>query len=338
MDQTDGLSVQLCRCADPQNGWCLQAGYRSLDTVLRSNEKREPTDCGSSSERSAEDSSKRGGIETSGFDAALASGSGDSLEIPVPELSINSTDEIRILYLDDDPEIVELAKAYLEQIDDRFVVAGETKPLDALTRVQREEFDCVVSDYAMPTTDGIEFLELVRAHDSDIPFVLYTARGTEEIREEALSAGATEYLSKNPDTEEYELLADRVLTIVDNHRLQQRFRETIAWYRRLAERNLAGVFVVREREFVYVNSRFAETFGYGESELIGESPRIFADTAPAEEALSELLKTTHEECETVSQKFTATSKNGTEIDVEVYAGSVRCGGDAGCLGLLWRTD
>jgi len=48
--------------------------------------------------------------------------------------------------------------------------------------------DCIVSDYDMPRTNGIEFLEAVRDQHPELPFILYTGKGSEEVAGEAISA------------------------------------------------------------------------------------------------------------------------------------------------------
>ncbi|MHC1630477.1 MAG: response regulator, partial [Methanoculleaceae archaeon] len=50
----------------------------------------------------------------------------------------------------------------------------------------REPFDAVVSDYKMPGIDGIELLRAVRNGGSDIPFIIFTGKGREEVVVEAI--------------------------------------------------------------------------------------------------------------------------------------------------------
>jgi len=135
-----------------------------------------------------------------------------------------STD-IQVLHIDDEPDFVELAADMLEREDSRFFVETATSPSDGLDRLAAGDFDCVVSDYDMPGKNGIEFLETLQEQYPDLPFILYTGKGSEEVASDALSAGATDYLKKQSGTDQYELLANRIQNAVKQSRAQQRAAE-----------------------------------------------------------------------------------------------------------------
>lgn len=59
-----------------------------------------------------------------------------------------------------------------------------------------EPIDCIIGDYQMPGMDGIELLRAVRAEFPDLPFVLFTGKGSGAIASEAISAGATSHVRK----------------------------------------------------------------------------------------------------------------------------------------------
>ncbi|MEF8836059.1 MAG: PAS domain S-box protein, partial [Candidatus Thermoplasmatota archaeon] len=85
-------------------------------------------------------------------------------------------------------------------------------PKKALELLEKEEFDVVVSDYQMPDMDGLEFLEEVREErESDIPFIIFTGKGREEVAMEALNLGADRYLQKGGDPKtQFGVLADAI--------------------------------------------------------------------------------------------------------------------------------
>jgi len=68
-------------------------------------------------------------------------------------------------------------------------------------------YDAIVSDYQMPEMDGIEFLKTVRGSGSDMPFIIFTGKGREDVVIEAINNGADFYLQKggNPKAQFAEL-------------------------------------------------------------------------------------------------------------------------------------
>ncbi|SHG91130.1 response regulator [Halobaculum gomorrense] len=128
----------------------------------------------------------------------------------------------RLLHVDDDPEFADLTATFLERESDLLEVMTETSVTDALGTLGESAFDCVVSDYDMPELNGIEFLERVRVAYPDIPFILFTGKGSETVASEAISSGASDYLQKRPGIERYQLLANRALTLAEKYRADQR--------------------------------------------------------------------------------------------------------------------
>jgi len=118
-------------------------------------------------------------------------------------------DDIRILHTDDNPEFVDLTAEFLERDNPHFTVETAHSGADGLAQLT-PAVDCIISDYDMPGMNGLEFLEAVREDYPDLPFILFTGKGSEEVAGEALTLGATDYLQKDSGTDQYELLANRV--------------------------------------------------------------------------------------------------------------------------------
>jgi PAS domain S-box-containing protein len=129
--------------------------------------------------------------------------------------------EVDVLHVDDDPDFLELSADMLEREEGRLSVETATSASRGLNRLATDDFDCIVSDYQMPEQNGIEFLETIREGYPDLPFILFTGKGSETVASDAVSAGATDYLQKGADTGQYELLATRIMTAVGGYRAER---------------------------------------------------------------------------------------------------------------------
>ena len=105
---------------------------------------------------------------------------------------------ITILYVDDDPGLLDLGKTYLEASGEFSVDTCPSAP-EALGRLKASRYDIIISDYQMPVMDGIAFLKQLKASENPTPFIIFTGRGREEIVVEALNTGADFYLQKGGD-------------------------------------------------------------------------------------------------------------------------------------------
>ena len=136
--------------------------------------------------------------------------------------------ESRVLFVDDEPGAADLAATHVERLVDGIETVTRLSPDEALDVVRSERVDCVVSDFDMPGSNGLELLESVREADPDLPFVLFTGKGSEEIASDAISAGVTDYLQKGAGRDRYEMLANSVANALGRRRAERDLREVNA--------------------------------------------------------------------------------------------------------------
>lgn len=178
---------------------------------------------------------------------------------------------IRVLHVDDEPAVTGLTATVLERVDGDLTVETATSVEQGLERLRREPFDCIVSDYVMDGRDGLAFLRAVRGRGSELPFILYTGRGSEEVASEAIAAGVTDYLQKTTGQEQYELLANRIRLAVEERRARRRLDERTRELETLVD-NLPGMVYRCANEpewpFEKVGGDVESLSGYTNTELL----------------------------------------------------------------------
>lgn len=130
------------------------------------------------------------------------------------------TAPIRVLYVDDEAHSLALRKELLER-QGNFEVTTSTSASRGLELLEDNEFDCLVSDFNMPGTDGIEFLNAVREDYPSLPFIIFSGEDTEEAVTAAIDEGATDYLPKSTASISYQLFAHRIRQAVEGARANE---------------------------------------------------------------------------------------------------------------------
>jgi DNA-binding response OmpR family regulator len=98
-----------------------------------------------------------------------------------------------VLLIDDDVELVEMLKEYLEL--EGFEVKVAHDGADGAQKALQPPLDIVVLDVMMPKLNGIETLKAIRQH-SNVPVIMLTARGDNTDRIVGLELGADDYVPK----------------------------------------------------------------------------------------------------------------------------------------------
>ncbi|GAA5263388.1 PAS domain S-box protein [Methanocalculus sp. MC3] len=134
---------------------------------------------------------------------------------------------IRILYIDDEPALLDLTKLFLEE-KGRYSVDILEDSLEAMEIIMDGDYDAVVSDYQMPSKDGITLLKELREAGSTLPFIIFTGKGREDIVIEALNNGADFYLQKggNPRAQFAEL-SHQIEMAVASRRAEKKIAESL---------------------------------------------------------------------------------------------------------------
>ncbi len=103
------------------------------------------------------------------------------------------TTPYKILIIEDEPDDVELILLGFSKHDEFFVDVATTGE-EGLERVATNHYDLVSVDFALPGISGLDVLEEIRKSDQDVPVVMVTGRGTEELQVVAFEKFATSYV------------------------------------------------------------------------------------------------------------------------------------------------
>lgn len=100
----------------------------------------------------------------------------------------------KILLVDDEIEITEINKKYLEQGGYDIDVASDGR--EALEKYKRNKYSLIITDIMMPNMDGYDLISEIQYLDAEQPFLFITAKTAEPDKIYALSLGADDYIVK----------------------------------------------------------------------------------------------------------------------------------------------
>jgi PAS domain S-box-containing protein len=103
-----------------------------------------------------------------------------------------------VLYVDDEIGFLDINKLLLERTGEFTVDTAQSAPI-ALEMIRTTDYDAIVSDYNMPEMDGIALLKQVRSDYGNVPYLLFTGKGREEVVIAAVDNGADYYIQKGTD-------------------------------------------------------------------------------------------------------------------------------------------
>jgi len=175
-----------------------------------------------------------------------------------------------VLLVDDNTKWAQLTATALEKEEPQMVVEVVTSANEAVSSLDDEDgdrTDCVLSDYDMPDSNGLELLERVRERRPDLPFILITGKGSEDVAADAIRSGVTDYFMKNPTIDNTPSFANRIMRAVEAERLSRRVKESEELHRTVIQQSRDGVLIADEDGVSMFNDALRELAGYEADEL-----------------------------------------------------------------------
>lgn len=125
----------------------------------------------------------------------------------------------KILIVDDEPNIIELARLYLDQ--EGFETDRAVDGQEALEKVRQVDFNLMILDLMLPKVDGWQVCQQIRLNEnpakSELPIIMLTARSDEIDRIVGLEMGADDYLCKPFNPRELVARIRAILRRVSSH-------------------------------------------------------------------------------------------------------------------------
>jgi len=199
-------------------------------------------------------------------------------------------------------------------------------------------WDVVLSDFRVPGFGAAPALALLRESGLDIPFITVSGMIGEESAVELMKAGAHDYVMKDHPAR----LAPAVKREIGEARerrarriAESSLRAAEEQFRGLVEQSIAGIYIIQDGKFAYVNRRFAEILGYeAADELVGSDPISLVAEKDRATVLEYMRKRLEGEAHSVSYSYTAIRKDGSEIDVGVHGSRATHVGRPAVIGLM----
>lgn len=174
---------------------------------------------------------------------------------------------LRILHIDDNAFDRAMIRQVLEQDFPQLLlhqVADEQGLLDA---VAVGNCDVVLCDYLLPWTDGLTILRAIKERWPEIPVLMVTGSGNEEVAIEAIKAGLDDYILKSPN--HLARLPTAIRTALDRVEQRHRLREIEVRFHALFDRVPVGLYrATRSGDFVDVNPALVDILGYRNRESL----------------------------------------------------------------------
>ncbi len=154
---------------------------------------------------------------------------------------------IRVLHVDDDPSHQTILRIFGETFDPKMKIEATDRIDDVFDHIERGDIDCILSDFKMPRCNGVELAHRVRAV-SDLPFILYTGQGSEEVAEAAFAAGVDDYIMKEAVPSHYQVLFRRIRSVVEKHWAEAQLKESLLTSASIVEAIPSGLLIYQFEE------------------------------------------------------------------------------------------
>ena len=229
---------------------------------------------------------------------------------------------IKVLHVDDNIDHLICSKRIIEKLELRIEVTSLSTHIEVLNQI--ESYDCFILDHRMPQVNGIELATKIR-EISDVPIILYTGDGSEEVASNAFEVGINDYIRKEFEESHYQVLVKRIIMAVEKHRLEGTLIDNEAMFRGVAERSIDIIFTLDKKGTItYVSPAVEKVGGYRPEEVIGNSFKKYITGSGISTAIQAFIKSIRG-FNIERLELELIGADGTHIPVEINASPIAIG-------------
>jgi diguanylate cyclase (GGDEF)-like protein/PAS domain S-box-containing protein len=183
---------------------------------------------------------------------------------------------LRVLIVEDSPDDVELLLHVLRHGGYEIAHEAVDTPVAMCAALERQDWDVITSDHAMPRFSAPEALALAKELRPNVPFIMVSGEIDLNLAVALMKEGAQDYIQKH-ELDRVVPAIDRVLREAEMRRDRERIKQELeiseARYRRLFETAQDGILILDADtgQIIDVNPFLTEMLGYSHQELVGKN-------------------------------------------------------------------
>jgi PAS domain S-box-containing protein len=225
--------------------------------------------------------------------------------------------EIKVLLVEDSPSDAKLIKHELaEDHGYRFEVIWVCRVDEAIAELTRQQFDVVLLDLTLPDSDGLATFTRIHATcPQQLPIIILTGTGNEQIGINAIGLGAQDYLVKGMTDSKYITRAIRYS--IERKLATEALRKSEEYFKSITQNSSDVIIIVNKLGTITYVSPSVERFsGYKTTDLIGKDAFDFIAAADIDKAIHDFGEAILTKGIDIPNSFRMRHKNGSEIVVE----------------------
>lgn len=129
---------------------------------------------------------------------------------------------IQVLLVDDEPGLTEVGKLHITDKHDGLAIQCATSTEQALDLLREHDYECIVTDYAMPDGGAPDIIELNKKQEVTSKVIIYSRKDRDKIPDDKIPVGIDLWVKKKAETEQYHRLGNTIKRLVASRRNRQR--------------------------------------------------------------------------------------------------------------------